>query len=61
MMRDPAVPLVQRRASQDFPARLADQFDLVVHVDETRALEPLEKWARRETDLPEIYPTGGIT
>ena len=46
------------RASHYFPARLPDQFDLVVHVDETRALEPLEKWARRETDLPETYPTG---
>jgi erythromycin esterase-like protein len=46
------------RASHYFPARLADQFDLVVHVDETRALEPLEKWARREADLPETYPTG---
>jgi erythromycin esterase-like protein len=46
------------RASHYFPARLSSQFDLVVHVDETRALEPLEKWARRETDLPETYPTG---
>jgi erythromycin esterase-like protein len=46
------------RASHYFPARLPDQFDLIVHVDETRALEPLEKWARRETDLPETYPTG---
>jgi erythromycin esterase-like protein len=46
------------RASHYFPARLSDQFDLVVHVDETRALEPLEKWARHEADLPETYPTG---
>jgi erythromycin esterase-like protein len=46
------------RASHYFPARLTDQFDLVVHVDETRALEPLEKWARHEVDLPETYPTG---
>jgi erythromycin esterase-like protein len=46
------------RASHYFPARLPNQFDLVVHVDETRALEPLETWARRETDLPETYPTG---
>jgi erythromycin esterase-like protein len=46
------------RASHYFPARLPDQFDLVVHVDETRALEPLEKWARHESDLPETYPTG---
>ena len=46
------------RASHYFPARLPDQFDLVVHVDDTRALEPLEKWARHELDLPETYPTG---
>lgn len=46
------------RASHYFPARLSDQFDIVVHVDETRALEPLEKWARHEADLPETYPTG---
>jgi erythromycin esterase-like protein len=30
------------RASHYFGARLADQFDAVVHVDESRALEPLE-------------------
>jgi erythromycin esterase-like protein len=46
------------RASHYFPASLPDQFDLVVHVDETRALEPLEKWARHEVDFPETFPTG---
>jgi erythromycin esterase-like protein len=46
------------RASHYFMARLPEQFDLVVHVDRTRALEPLEKWARHEVDLPETYPTG---
>jgi erythromycin esterase-like protein len=46
------------RASHYFPARLAQQFDAVVHVDRTRALEPLERWSRHETDLPETYPTG---
>ena len=46
------------RASHYFPASLPDQFDLVGHVDETRALEPLEKWSRHEADLPETYPTG---
>ncbi|MGE0445997.1 MAG: erythromycin esterase family protein [Vicinamibacterales bacterium] len=46
------------RASHYFPATLSDQFDLVVHVDETRALEPLETWARHEADLPDTYPTG---
>jgi erythromycin esterase-like protein len=46
------------RASHYFAARLPAQFDLVVHVDRTRALEPLEKWSRHEVDLPETYPTG---
>jgi erythromycin esterase-like protein len=46
------------RASHYFSARLPEQFDIVVHVDRTRALEPLEKWARHEVDLPETYPTG---
>jgi erythromycin esterase-like protein len=46
------------RASHYFSARLPDQFDVVVHVDQTRALEPLEKWGRHEVDLPDTYPTG---
>jgi erythromycin esterase-like protein len=46
------------RASHYFAARLPGQFDAVVHVDRTRALEPLEKWGRHETDLPETFPTG---
>jgi erythromycin esterase-like protein len=46
------------RASHYFTARLPGQFDVIVHVDRTRALEPLEKWGRHETDLPETFPTG---
>jgi erythromycin esterase-like protein len=46
------------RASHYFLANLPEQFDLVVHVDETRALEPLERWSRHDADLPETYPTG---
>jgi erythromycin esterase-like protein len=47
------------RASHYFHAQLADQFDAVIHLDETRALEPLERSA--EWSLPEpseTYPTG---
>jgi erythromycin esterase-like protein len=47
------------RMSHYFYARLADQFDAVIHLDETRALEPLERsfrWDREE--LAETYPTG---
>jgi erythromycin esterase-like protein len=46
------------RASHYFTARLPEQFDLIVHVDRTRALAPLERWSRHEVDLPETYPTG---
>jgi erythromycin esterase-like protein len=46
------------RASHYFSARLPEQFDVLVHIDRTRALEPLEKWGRHELDLPETYPTG---
>lgn len=34
------------RASHYFRARLADQFDAVIHIDETRVLKPLERTAR---------------
>ena len=46
------------RVSHYFGARLAEQFDAVVHIDRTRAVEPLERsvaWQRGEP--PETYPT----
>lgn len=49
-------PETERR-SHYFQARLAEQFDAVVHIDETRAVEPLERtvgWERGE--VPETYP-----
>jgi erythromycin esterase-like protein len=46
------------RTSHYFSARLPEQFDVLVHVDRTKALEPLERWGRHEVDLPETYPTG---
>ncbi len=45
------------RQSHYFRARVSDQFDAVIHIDETRAVEPLERtagWERGE--LPETYP-----
>jgi erythromycin esterase-like protein len=45
------------RLSHYFNARLAEQFDAVIHIDETRAVEPLERtsvW--EEGELPETYP-----
>jgi erythromycin esterase-like protein len=46
------------RSSHYFRAHLARQFDLVIHIDQTRALTPLERWSRHEEDVPETYPTG---
>jgi erythromycin esterase-like protein/predicted phosphoribosyltransferase len=47
------------RISHYFHARLADQFDAVIHIDETRALEPLERASEWDTgELPETYPWG---
>ena len=46
------------RASHYSSARLPEQIDVVVHVDRTRAVEPLEKRGRNEVDLPETYTTG---
>ena len=46
------------RHSHYFSASLADQFDIVIHIDETRGVEPLELWSRRDADLPETWPTG---
>ena len=47
------------RQSHYFDARLPDQFDAVIHFDETRALEPLERYALWDTgEPPETFPTG---
>jgi erythromycin esterase-like protein len=47
------------RHSHYFDARLAEQFDAVIHFDETQALEPLERYALWETgEPPETFPTG---
>jgi erythromycin esterase-like protein len=46
------------RFSHYFGARLAEQFNAVIHIDQTSALHPLEAWARDEVDLPETYPSG---
>ena len=45
------------RISHYFKAHLSEQFDAVMHIDETHALEPLETWSIDEADLPETYPT----
>lgn len=47
------------RHSHYFRARVSEQFDAVIHFDETRAVEPLERssvWERGE--VMETYPSG---
>ncbi len=47
------------RMSHYFHARLAEQFDAVLHLDETRAVQPLEYTAEWEAgELPETFPSG---
>lgn len=49
------------RWSHYFHARVADQFDAVIHFDRTRAVVPLEpgaRWEGGEDDAPETYPFG---
>ena len=47
------------RWSHYFHSRLTDQFDAVIHIDETRALHPLDRTPEWEPgELPETFPTG---
>jgi len=47
------------RESHYFQARLPEQFDALIHIDTTRAVEPLERSARwNHRDAPETYPAG---
>jgi erythromycin esterase-like protein len=45
------------RDSHYFRARASDQFDVAIHLDQTRAVEPIERtagWERGE--VPETFP-----
>jgi erythromycin esterase-like protein len=45
------------RQSHYFRTRLPDQFDVVLHFDETRAVKPLETTEAWEAgELPETFP-----
>jgi erythromycin esterase-like protein len=47
------------RWSHYFEANLAEQFDGVIHFDETRAVEPLERESQWDpTEAPETFPSG---
>jgi len=64
-LRDPALERAigviycpeTERMSHYFWTRLPDQFDAVLHFDETRAVEPLERSAPWEAgEVPQTYP-----
>jgi erythromycin esterase-like protein len=46
------------RQSHYFGARLADQFDYMIHLDETRGVKPLEVYSEHPEEAPETFPTG---
>lgn len=47
------------RVSHYFEAKLAEQFDGIIHFDETQAVEPLDKISSRtHEDAPETFPEG---
>jgi len=47
------------RILHSFNARLGEQFDVVIHLDETHALGPLERTSQwKAGELPETYPSG---
>lgn len=55
----PAVVRQTERRSHYFHARMAEQFDFVLHFDETRAVEPLEPTALWEAgEVAETFPFG---
>jgi hypothetical protein len=58
-LRDAGYLPETERISHYFHAQLPDQFDAVLHFDETRAVEPLECRAQWERGEPaETYPYG---
>jgi erythromycin esterase-like protein len=47
------------RTSHYFEAKLADQFDAVIHIDQTHALEPIDRGVElMPEEAPETYPSG---
>jgi len=46
------------RASHYFRARVAGQFDALIHIDETTAVRPLDSVTiTDEQEIPETYPS----
>jgi protein-tyrosine-phosphatase len=56
VLRAAAYPL-DELVPDGFHASIADQFDAVLHFDETHAVEPLKRSAEWEADeVPETFP-----
>ena len=48
-----------KRWSHHSHVRLPEQFDTIIHLDETRAIAPLERTSDWDAgELPETYPEG---
>jgi erythromycin esterase-like protein len=45
-------------ASHYFHAQMSDQFDAVIHIDRTRAVEPLEATAEWSAEPADTFPSG---
>lgn len=45
------------RQSHYFSAQLSSQFDVVIHIDETHAVEPLDREQAPSEEVPETYPS----
>ena len=46
------------RMSHYFDARLVEQFDAMIHIDETRALKALDTAQAATEEPPETFPSG---
>lgn len=46
------------RLSHYFNATISQQFNAVIHIDETRAVEPLDRTEHWDREAPETYPSG---
>ena len=44
--------------SHYFHTQLVQQFDAMIHIDETRAVQPLELGSKWTEEAPETYPSG---
>jgi hypothetical protein len=45
--------------SHYFQAHLPEQFDAIIHIDTTRAVDPLDRVAEIATEeVPETFPSG---